>query len=245
MMKNFAKSIIAALVCALTFGFVSCSDNSDNKIIFGGYYSVVGSNPNYKFVSDDGAVFYATVNSINTLTQNKGFGDHKRVYLYMSYYPENVSKVGDQITVRDVELISGNYILEKNVMTKEEATAANLNVPDSVFAVTTLGRCWAANGFFNTYILAPVSGDAKGNVLSPTSNLQLNSVDENALSFTLLYNRHSKKTASSLGNVEIVNAFDITELEVPGKDSVNVRFEVEGANPLSIKIPRSAFNYAK
>jgi len=232
------KIYFMAFLFAVLSGLASCSlDDTKRQQMIAGYFTVIGSYPNYKLVSDDGLIVYPSASSI------ADYGNHKRVYFEVSFYEDDVTTTNNISVIRNAEVKKGTYLIETPFISKEEADKAGITQKDSIFAISNLDNCWLANGYLNAIFKAEFSVDGL-NAISPNANLCVTSTADNAVTFTMLYNRHTKKgTTSDLGAFGY--SFDISKLNIPGNDSVAVTFETEGIKSNTIKVSRSAFNYAQ
>ena len=85
---------------------------------------------------------------------------------------------------------------------------------------------------------------ANGKAVEPDANLCATSIGDNAVTLTMLYNRHTPKAPiSPYDDGVFAYSFDITGLEIPGNDSITVTFETKGADPSKIKVSRQDFYY--
>jgi hypothetical protein len=244
MMKQ--KLYFVALLCATLFGFTSClsdsDDDDDNKQLFVSYYTITGTYPNYKLIADNNMIVYPTAESVNKLTDNKGFGDHKRAELYAYYTKKDMMTTENGVTViRNAELYDGAYLIEQKAVTLAEATEAGILEEDSIFH-TKNNNGWLANGYINSVFTAEYY-IVDGKDIKPDVNLCATSTGDNAVTLTMLYNRHSPKVNVSPYNGTFAYSFDITNIEVPGNDSITVTFETKGATPNKIKVSRQDFYY--
>lgn len=244
--KNMMKQKIyfVALLCATLFGFTSClsdSDDDDDKQLFVSYYTITGTYPNYKLIGDNKMIVYPTVESVNKLTDNKGFGDHKRAQLYAYYTQKDMTTENGATVIRNAELNDGVYLVEQKAVTLAEATEAGILKEDSIFYIKS-NNGWLANGYISSIFTAEYS-IVDGKAIEPDANLCATSTGDNAVTLTMLYNRHSPKVNVSSYDGTFAYSFDITSLEVPGNDSITVTFETKGATPSKIKVSRQDFSY--
>ena len=242
MMKQ--KLYLVALLCATLFGFASClsdSDDDNNKQLFSAYFTITGTYPDYKLIGDNKIIVYPTVASVNDLTDSKGFGDHKRAQLYAYYYPKDTTTENGVTVIRNAELQNGVYSVEKKAITFAEATEAGILVEDSIFNIKGHDS-WLANGYFTSVFTANYS-IVNGKAIEPGVNLCATSTDENAITLKFLYNRHTQKTNISTYEGTFSYSFDITNLNVPGNDSITVTFDVIDSTPSKLKVARSDFYF--
>lgn len=242
MMKQ--KLYLAAIICATLFGFASClsdSDDDKDKQLFYAYYTITGTYPNYKLYADNNMIVYPTVASVSELTDNKGFGDHKRAQLYAYYNPKDTTVENGITIIRDAELQNGIYPEEQKAITLAEATEAGLLEEDSIFNIKGHDS-WLANGYFTSVFTAEYS-IVNGQAIKPSANLCATSVEENAITLKFLYNRHTQKANVSTYDGTFSYSFDIKKLEVPGNDSITVTFDVIGSNPSKTKVARNDFYF--
>lgn len=239
------KIYFLALTCAVLFGVASCSlDDVKNQQLLSGYFTITGSYPNYKLIQDNGTIIYPSAEEVNEVTKGVGFGNHKRIYFDVYFYEDDVTTTNDVSVVLNPDLKNGVYLTESTLITKEEADKANITVPDSIFDIKTIENSWIAYGYLNTIFKAEYSVDSLRNTIFPDTKLCVTNTEDNAVTLTMLYNRHTKKDAiSDLGS--FVYSFDISNINVPGNDSVAVTFETQGLKAETIKVPRTIFNYAQ
>lgn len=242
MMKQ--KLYLVALLCATLFGFASCLSDSDddNKQLLTDYFTITGTYPNYKLIGDAGKIVYPTTASVNDLTGNKGFGDHKRAQLYLYYNPKDTTTENGVTVIRYAELENGVYSVEKKAITFAEATEAGILVEDSIFNIKS-HNSWLANGYFTSVFTADYS-IVNNKDIEPSVNLCATSTEENAITLKFLYNRHTQKTNVSSYEGIFSYSFDITKLNVPGNDSITVTFDVIGSTPSKLKFARSDFYFS-
>ena len=245
MMKQ--KIYFVALLCATLFGFASClsdsdDDDKDNKLLFSAYYTITGTYPNYKLIADNDMIVYPTIASVNKLTDSKGFGEHKRIQLYAYYTPSDTTTENGVTVIRNAELNDGAYLVEQKAVTLAEATEAGILKEDSIFN-TKSNNGWLANGYVTSLFTAEFS-IANGKAVEPDANLCATNIGDNAVTLTMLYNRHTPKAPiSPYDDGVFAYSFDITGLEIPGNDSITVTFETKGADPSKIKVSRQDFYY--
>lgn len=187
-------------------------------------------------------IVYPTVASVNKLTDSKGFGEHKRIELYAYYTQRDMTTENGVTVIRNAELNYAAYLAEQKAVTLAEATEAGILEEDSIFN-TKNNNGWLANGYLTSLFTAEFS-IANGKVVEPDANLCATSIGDNAVTLTMLYNRHtSKATISPYDDGTFAYSFDITNLEIPGNDSITVTFETKGATPNKIKVSRQDFYY--
>ena len=238
------KIYFLALSCAIMLGLASCDPGEDkSQQVLYGYFSVVGSYPNYKFVEDGGTIVYPSPQSVADVTQGAGFGNNKRVQFTAYFYPKDMITTDDVTEVNNATLQQGSVIPVDYPITMAKAEKDSINVADSIFTVKSLGSWWVSNGYLTTNFIANYSV-VNSAAIVPTTKLCLTSISDNAINFTLYYNRHTKKD-TEYSEANFTYSFDITNISVPGNDSVTVTFDTEGIKSSYLKIPRSAFNYAK
>lgn len=244
-MKTVISRIkLGAVLCIAALIATSClKDSNSGNLSFSGFFTITGSMPNYKLLGDDGTIVYPTVESVNSLTDNKGFGTQKRAQFYCTFNEENktTDESGNAI-LKEVRLLGGQYIETAKVLDMANATKLNLLNNDSLFSVMRFSQCWVANGYINTSINGQYSVK-EGKAIRPTVNLFVNenSIKENEVTFTILYNRHSTKNENAAGTADFINSFDMSDVHVPGNDSVLVTVSVLGANSFKAKVPRREF----
>lgn len=244
MKRNHSIVKMVAAVCAILVSVTSCLKEDTNKTRqFSGLFTILGSNPSYRLLDDAGNIFWPTAESVNTLTNNKGFGANERVHLYGSYDESNVKTNADSThTISNAILQGGTIIPTLNVLSVEEAKEANILSNDSIFDIKRFNNCWIANGYLNTAFNGQYSATDKGNI-APSTNIMLNkdAISENSISFVLLYNRHSVKTVTAAGSADFVQSFRVSDIAIPGNDSVLVQITAQGVSPVKLKVARKYF----
>lgn len=249
MNKIWSLATIAALY-GVTFFATSCDDNDKElRSSFTGCFTILGDKNSYKLVDDANNVFYPTIESVNQVTDNAGFGKNKRAQLFGSYVEErDMEKQTDgTVVVKNVELRGGTYIITHKTFSSQEAEKAGILNIDSIFPISKLSQCWLANGYLNTIITAQYSANGI-KAISPTINLRVieNRTTDNEVTFELLYNRHTTKKQEAAGTAEMLTSHDISDVQVPGtNDSVMVQVEVQGGNTWRKKVARKVFEVLK
>ena len=234
------KIYFMAFSCAVFLGLASCNltdDELKDLQKLNGTFTITGTYPNYKLIQDNGTIVYPTAENVSAVTDSKGFGDHKRAQFYVNYYPENIKTENGTTVIRDAELKDGVYLAERKVITEAEANKTGLLKEDSIYTVTSVDS-WLAYGYLNSIFTAYYSKEGT-EIINPTVNLCAKSTGDNAVTFTLLYNRHQTSGTNCEGSFPY--SFDITNFEVPGNDSITVTLEIKGRNPSCIKVGRKDF----
>lgn len=250
MTKVFNRLKMMACVCAIALCAASCSNDDEyrNRATFSSCFTILGSMPNYTLVDDSNNRFYPTLESVKAVTDNAGFGQQKRVQLYGYYDMEkDVEKGADgTFNVRNVTLQGGQYILTVKAKSVAQLKEENLLSLDSIFPIQSLSNYWIANGYLNTLLVAQYSANGGAPIL-PSVNIYAReeSIKENEVTLEVLYNRHSSKNVSAAGMAEQLNSFDISELQIPGQDSIMVRLEIQGVSPIKKKVARKALEALK
>lgn len=241
----FSRIKLGALLCIAAMVATACiSDDENHTVTYSSFFTITGDKPNYKLIDDGGVIVYPTMESVNELTSNKGFGDNKRAQFYLTYDDE-LDKITDDkgvITIKNAKLVGGQYILTAKVLNTEEATNLNILTNDSIFSIQAFNQFWLANGYLTTSIRGQYSSK-NGTAIRPTINLFVpnENIKENEVAITVLYNRHSSKNENAAGISDFVNSFDMSSLQIPGNDSVLVSLSVNGANTIKAKVARKAF----
>ena len=235
--KTMKKFNFMALSCAVLLGFASCDlDDVNNEQVMNGYFTITGSYPEYKLVQDDGTIVYPKAESVYDITKAQGFGNHKRARFYVYFHENDVKTENGTTVIRNAELNNGDYLIEQKLLTEAAATEAGLLKEDSIYSINNV-ECWLANGYLTSIFSAYYDQS-----IYPIANLYAKSTSDNAVTFTLLYNRHTKND-SNLGEGTFPYSFDITNFDVPGNDSITVTFEVKDKKPSSLKVSRSDFYF--
>ena len=234
------KIYFVALLCATLFGFASCDlvdDDIKNVQTLYGTFTITGSYPNYKLIQDNGTIVYPSASNVSEITNAQGFGDHKRVQFSVNYHPEDVTTENGTNVIRNAELYDGVYLIEQKLLTEAEATEAGLLKEDSIYTVKGIDS-WFAYGYLTSIITASYTKE-EGNIIYPGVNLYAKNTGDNAVTLTLLYNRHKTNGIDFEGTFPY--SFDITSFDVPGNDSITVTLEVKDRKPSSIKVARKDF----
>lgn len=242
-MKN-TKILLALLLLAITATTTSClSDDDDKTYTMDGYFTIAGTGFNYTLYRDGGGVVTPSASSVSAITDNKGFGDKKRAYLYLTYKEANYSvNEKNEIKLDQAELQSGFYLDTKNIISKEEADRASITLKDSIFAIKVFDNVWADNG----YVTAAISAyyDVKsGKGIDPDINMVFSPEDikENAIKFHIYYNRHNVPDTTPYGPYTFVKTFPLTPFinMIPGSGDIEMTFEVDGGpTSKTIKVSR-------
>lgn len=239
MNKRKFLSLLAVLLLAVTF--TSClDDDDDNTLMLRGHFTIEGTYPNYTLYHRGGYVVRLDPQSVNEATNGKGFVS-PRGYFDIYYTQANVTQdVQGNITITNAKLGSGSYVNVYDIMDEPTAESRNLNAPDSVFSVSSLTDLWVHRGYMNVVVEAPYS-IVSSNGVYPTLNMSYSpeSIGENALTLTLLYNRHTAKDVQTASG-SFVAAYPVSTLlrMVPGNDSIFVTLNMEGAASKTIKVGR-------
>jgi hypothetical protein len=238
MMKQ--KLYLVALLCATLLGVTSCDivdDDIKNVQTLNGTFTITGSYPDYKLIQDNGTIVYPSASNVSDITDKEGFGNHKRAQFYVNYHPEDVTTENGTNVIRNAELHDGVYLIEQKILTEAEATEAGLLKEDSIYTVKSIDS-WFAYGYLTSIITASYTKE-EGNIIYPSVNLYAKCTGDNAVTFTLLYNRHKTNGVDFEGTFPY--SFDITSFNVPGNDSITVTLEVKDRRPSSIKVARKDF----
>lgn len=246
-MKSIFSTIkLGALLLVVSFVAVACIKDDKSQIVtFGSFFTITKTaSQQYVLLEDGGITVYPTAESVNSITNNKGFGDNKRAQFYVTY-DEMTDKTKDDagnITIKNAKLVGGQYVETTKTLSTEEANKKNILSNDSIFPVQSFVKCWAANGYINTAITGQYSAK-NGKAIRPSVNLLVSdkNIKENEITFTILYNRHSTKNENSAGTADFVNSFDVSNLQIPGNDSILITVDVMGANSIKAKVARKAF----
>lgn len=240
------KTLMLLVAVLSAFALTSCND-SDSTRYLNGHVTIEGEYPNYTLYFREGYVAKMNPSSVSQMTGGKGFSA-KRAYLTISFVDENVvyeyeSGTTDKvksITINNADLVGGNYITTLNVMPYENAEQKNLTVADSIFSIDKVEDFWIHRQYLNLVVSAPYSVSSSAYVY-PTMNLTYKQSDikENAITMTLLYNRHTKKDVSSQTG-SFITAYPIGSIVnyVPGNDSITVTVKTEGQPDKVTKIGR-------
>lgn len=245
MKKIFSSIKSSVMLCIAVFAIASCvSDNTDQTVSYSSYYTITGTSPNYVLLEDGGLTVYPTIESVNAITNGKGFGNTKRVFMTCSYdvnKDRTVDAHGKPV-IKNAKLLGGQTLTTTNVLNQEEATSKNILANDSIFPVLAFRNAWVANGYLTSIVTGQYS--SKGSLaINPSINLYAapEDIKTNAITFTILYNRHSTKNENPAGTLDFVNCYSLAGINVPGSDSINVTINVNGASPRKFKVGREDF----
>lgn len=246
MKKNymFLLLLLAGLMTCLT----SCLDgNSENEYdgYLNGYVTITGTYPMYVLYVDGGGEVTLSIENMNKMTNNKGFGDFKRAFMQLGYKNENVTyKDNDKNypVIREAMLLDGQFIESALCMDKFTAEMRKLNVADSTFAIEKYNDAWYYGSYLNIAINGMYSRDAKGNNILPTVSLMCdeNDMQTDKVTFQLLYNRHSAKDAPMAGFYNFTNSFDVSNFmrKVPGSGEIEITIKAEKDQTKTFKVKR-------
>lgn len=245
MKKIISRIKLGALLCIAAIVATSClSEDTNQTVTFSSYFTISGITPNYTLLDDGGITVYPTAESVNYITNGKGFGKNKRAILSCSYDVNNDRTVdaSGKVTIKNAKLLGGQFIETTNVLNRHDATDLNILVNDSIFPVQSFSKFWVANGYLSTLLSGQFSAK-EGKRIVPTINLYAAEEDikQNEISFTILYNRHSSKNENAAGVQDCLNSYSLAGISVPGSDSIKVTINVEGAKSLTMKVGRKDF----
>lgn len=219
--------VSAALSSILLSACIGGGDDDPMSYIYSSFTIKPTSNGVAMYM-DGGGIVYPTAESINEITQNKGFGDVKRAFFQIQYDQSLVTDNGDGTgTFKGVKLLSGNSIPTTYAMTREDALSKNVLVEDSIFGCSDITNLWVYRGYLNVGYKTTYYAKSGGGYHVPTSNIIIEQDPANVrnLDITFVVNKHSKKGDRAIGEAEIVNSFDITQFShlfpVSGFDSIN------------------------
>lgn len=247
MKKIISRIKMAAMLIVTIAVATACMNDNDTEQIasFSTYFTITGATPNYVLLADDGTTVYPTIESVNAISNGKGFGSNKRAFLSCSY-DVNKDRTFDahgNVVLKNAKLLGGQFITTSKVLSKEEVEKQNLLDNDSIFPVQSFRNFWVANGYLTSIVNGLFS--AKGSTaINPSINLYVapENIKENAISFTILYNRHSSKNENPAGALDFINSYSLAGINVPGSDSINITISVNGASSQKLKVGRKDFN---
>lgn len=240
-MKTRLLSLFALLTVALTI--TSCLDSDDeNTLMLRGHFTIEGTYPSYTLYHRDGYIVRLSPQSVTEVLGATGFGSHKRVFIEVYYTQENISEdpMTHQLTISNANLGNGSYVDEADILTIGDARDANLTAPDSIAPITAIGDVWAHRGFLNVTVTGPylINGNY---IVQPTMSMAYDpeSVADDALSLTLLYNRHTSTTAQTYSG-NFITAYRLSDILpfIPGNDSISVTVNADGVAAKTVKIGR-------
>lgn len=251
MKKQLIYLFIATVIVGL--GLTSClKDNNENTndSSMAGYFTIEGTFPNYKFITDNGIIVFPTQDCLIKVTNNKGFGNFKRVYLSLVFNMANMKtdEVTKVTTVKDATIINGQLIETTDPIDVNTATAKKINVADSLFDVKKLHAWGGVTGYLSAIVTSEYYLTKNDLKVVPSFNIVYDKADikENAVKLTFCSNQHRSKDAKNVANIslrhsEFNTAFLIKDIiaQVPGKDSVKVTLTGQGFEPKEIKFGRN------
>lgn len=240
------------MLVGVAFLSTSCLSNEESDPQASCYVTIEGTYPNYQLYADGGGIITPTVESVNALTSSKGFGNSRRAAFGMSYKTANVTTdaVTGQTYIKDAKLIEGQIFPVNNVLTKNKAEQDLISAEDSTFAISEFTQAWAYNGYLTTLIRGYYSTDASGNGIYPTTSLVYDpsSLDTDAITLIMYYNRHSQQSAAVGGASSFATSFSLDDLVdiIPGTEDVTVTIKPDrGAEPVSFKVTRKNFKFTR
>ncbi len=243
-MKKYFSFLSTMLLCFCLIGITSCigDTNSSATYSMNGSFTVTGTYPSYTLVGDNGTIVKLTPESVSKTTDSKGFGDIKRIQAWITYNEDNLTFDANKVgTINKAELQSAAAISINKIYNNEAANEANILAADSIFDITSLQQAWVVNGYLSTYIVANYTV-ANGKGIAPSVNILVKdeNIKQNEVTFTLLYNRHSSKNVTPGGTTNFLHSFTVSDMNIPGSDSIKVNIEAQGINTASFKIDRKA-----
>lgn len=232
----------------------SCLGESEPEGQIAGYFSIQHTSSGYVLHMDAGqntAIVYPSPASVSALTGGKGFEDVKRASLSMKYKDANYSiDEKKNLVVLDAELLAGQNIPVRNLLTESEATDKKILEKDSIGSIESLDRLWGYRGYITAVYTSMYIAKASMGIV-PTMNVVAtqDTSDPSIYNCQFVLNPHKKNsTDMSGGRYQFATSFDITSLVayIPaGADSITFKFKGEGiSKPVSIKLGRRDFGYA-
>lgn len=236
-MNKFISFSIAALALVATTSCEGIFGEIDETTTYYDFGTLTGAYPNYTFYADHGGVVKFNSSSVAEYTNGKGFGSTKRAWFCFQYDEANrtiaTNEYGDEeATVTLASIVEGYALRTSVAIDSVSAAAANINVPDSMFAILGYGGLWYSNGYLNIESNGQLSGTVDG-AFEPTVTLVYNNetMTDNHVEFNYCYNRHSEKTATVYSNGSLLTSFNIQDVitKVPGNnDTIFVKLKAEG-----------------
>ena len=238
------KNIILTLgaMCMLS----SClKDNPvDPTNYFSNFFTITGSESNPTFYCDGGGKMTLSSESLKDVK----FNGYKRAFLTVSYSVDQLDKKSNiDWTLKLADVVSGQFIPSREILDMEAAESGNLTSADSLSKILTLNQPWGYKGYATMIVEGPYIIKGANGIL-PTMNLVYESVSENKVKCTLLYNEHKKTSGLSNGTIEaLMTSFDISPLKeiVPGTDSVTFTVSCMGVKDMQFKIGRADFDHIR
>lgn len=240
MKKTTFLTLLTTLLLAVTL--TSCLDSDDdNTLILNGHFTIEGTYPNYTLYHRAGYIVKLDPQNASEMTQGKGFVS-PRAYFQIQYTQADVQESATgQVTISNAKIAAGSYVNVYDIMDRPTAEAKNYLSEDSLFSVTKLTDFWVQRGYMNIVISAPYS-IVNQNGVYPAMNVSYSpdEIGENAVTLSLLYNRHTAKDVQTASDGSFVAAYPVRELlrMVPGNDSVRITLNLTGTVPQTIKVAR-------
>lgn len=251
-MKHIFNTITSAALLAVSlFAIPSCTffnDDKDYKLSSSAFMTISKIDGKDVLFMDGGGILLPSKQSVDGITDNKGFGDNKRAYIYFDYYEKELtySETNKEYTVNNGDITFGRYVDMGEIKTRVDAEDCKLFEPDSVYKLDSFKQLWVYRGYLNITGLGSYV-TKNGTSVRPTLTLvyEPSEISENSIKFYALFNRHASKDAISYSNYELLDSFDITGFSsiIPGTDSVSVSVEAEGQKTLSYKFARKDFTF--
>lgn len=231
-----------AAVAMLAMGSCKPKDHDDDDKRLMGYFTIDGNvNDGYKLYQDGGGIVIPFTSSIKQLAGTNGFGSNERAYLSINYFKSKLMEKDGGVIITQAEVVEGRYLPTSDPLTLAEANGLKVTDKDSVKAVYFINGAWAYRGFLNTNINLNLYRDVNG-LVAPATNIVYSpeKIEENKIEFTFVFNPRKPKGLNEEVNVDYDCSFPLYKIkdQIPGKDSVQITVNAEGAKPFSLKISR-------
>lgn len=219
------KKLTYILSAVIALGFTSCLDDenhSDGTFGAWGYFTIGAKDETgiYSLYSDIGSIVRPTIESVNALTDGKGFGERERAYLAFKYRPEEIQKLEGNADFKEIvnnaTLLDGQYLPMAKLLSVEAAAEAKITDKDSLYTINSFAGAWICNGYLNVSVVAAHADTY------PTTNLVINeeatNLDNKELFLNLCFNRHKSIT---YGQDVFLTSFPLYDLPYEN-DSIKV-----------------------
>lgn len=230
--------ILAVLLgCAFVTSCVK-TDVDDSKEFVSGYFTITGS-------KDLGYTAYADGGGKATLAAGTDLSDAERAQLSLQYNKSDKSQEGGQVSVKNAQVVSGEFVTVVKPITLDEATAKGVMEPGKRAKVLKLLDIWAYGGYLNIGASCYYKQENDKNI-APDFYLIYNPDYQapNKLDLTFIYDTKGNNEGGGMRTGNLLRSYDISKLGsiVPGNDSVEVKITFDGiSDPVISKFARTTF----
>lgn len=247
--KNLFLSVLALFAAFTMTSCLSDADSKNNTYVLQNYFTIRGSYPNYKLYGDGGGIITPSVESVNSMTSSKGFGNYERAYFYLTYTEGNytASTETSETTIDEANLVSGMLVETRAILDMEKAELNHVMDSDSIAYINDFSDVWAGRGYLTLVMATDYQADSTGVGIQPTTELVYDAaaIEENKITLQVCYNRHRTEKTVAGGITSFVTSYDATQLTslVPGTDDITITFvPAAGGSTKTLTVPR---NYLK